>query len=175
MLFSRLCDDAFELIFGIFLHVIVLATVGFDLYIIASAFPSWVIDFALISGRDSSDLKWAVAIIVLAVVRIFQNILFAAVLVKVKKDHSGRYNLPVLSLACASLFQLVLAVPTLVAVGRRHWADILRAAGHADHAGAVEAYQRFQLAIIVIWAVLSGVYILLRRALCVRDDLILSM
>ncbi|KAK3358330.1 hypothetical protein B0T24DRAFT_685586 [Lasiosphaeria ovina] len=120
---------------------------------------SWAFDFITLSGRDSGDVRWAVAIIVICFVRmlLLPVVGWLAFYFRIaqKFDEPEDLMVDLGGLAAVSSMQLGLAMPPWLAVGRREWANVLRAAGYADDADSVVTYWIFGAVTVGIWALIA--------------------
>ncbi|KAH8742984.1 hypothetical protein F5883DRAFT_656188 [Diaporthe sp. PMI_573] len=138
--------------------------IGFDIYNLVPAF-NWIFDFVLIEGTGSSNLKWAVAVVIFTFLRLVLTFLVFADMFGVFGDDDSCWqddeNEIMLLLSVISVLYLGLTLPPWVAVLRRGWGDVLRAAGHGLDAGRADIYWRFGIAVVVFWGLILATCIVL--------------
>jgi hypothetical protein len=114
-------------------------------------------------GPHSTDWNWAVAIIVLSFLGCCGNTAVSGYSYKGQgkdEDEPGRRRIVVI-LGIGSALHLVPTVVPWYFVRARHWADVLRAAGHGNDAYHVDLYSRFGTVAIGFYASIACISLIL--------------
>jgi divalent metal cation (Fe/Co/Zn/Cd) transporter len=153
---------------GAFIFIIVVvalfstASFGINLYTIVEAFK-WLEEFDTLSGRGSNNWNWTVVILVFAFGGVAGN---GCVIAYTYRNQSSEFRYRViLGLLLASVVHLSITTPTLDAVRKYRWAEILRKAGHADHASYVDVFYKFGKILVIFWSAIG--FICLAAVSCV--------
>ncbi|KAH8743585.1 hypothetical protein F5883DRAFT_655730 [Diaporthe sp. PMI_573] len=137
------------------------ASFGFNLYAIVEA-RKWLGDFVRLSGHGSNNWNWAVAILFFASSGLLGNSVVIGCSYKLRGP--GCWRNVISGLECASILHLVITAPAWDAVHRYRWAELLREAGHADHAYHVDIFYKLGETVIIFWSVIG--FICLVVVLC---------
>ncbi|KAH8742195.1 hypothetical protein F5883DRAFT_723288 [Diaporthe sp. PMI_573] len=107
------------------------ASAGFNIYTIVETFK-WLKDFVQLSGHGSNNWDWTAVILVFAFLGLFGN--------------GGMI---------AYSYEVGAPTPAWDAVRKYRWAEVLREAGHADHAYHVDIFYKLGKTVVIFWSVIG--------------------
>jgi hypothetical protein len=135
---------------------------GFIIFVIVVQAFTWLDDFLQVWRRRGDNWNWIVSICVFDFVKVFGN---GAVIVYIYESWSTeprRKSMPMLLVV--SVLQLAFTAPAWHAVRQYRWAELLREAGHDDHAHHIDVFCSIGKATIVYRSVIG--FICLVVVLC---------